>query len=102
MFLQRLHNAELVFGGDAGVNGDFQHGRFKLLLTHLVEHDPRFDTAVVANAQIVGDKVGREGVVARNHNGADARLAAGGHGRFHFGAGRVYHAHQPHKSKVSF
>ncbi len=51
--------------------------------------------AIAGDAQFTGDVLCGEGMVAGNHDWADARSLTGGHGIFHFGPGRVNNADQP-------
>jgi hypothetical protein len=67
----------------------------------MVEHLAGFDAAVVGDAQVVGDEAGRQGMVAGDHDGADAGGFGGGHGGFDLRPRRVNHAHQANDGQVA-
>jgi hypothetical protein len=56
----------------------------------------------LGDAQIFGDGLGGELVVAGNHHGTNARPSTGRHRRSHFGAGGIQHAHQAQPDQVLF
>ena len=95
VLLQRAHEVQLVLGGDAGedvvVLHDLAHGGF----VHLGELDAGHGLgAVLGDAQLLTNGLGRASVVAGDHLDRDAGLVARADGVDHLGARRVDHGLQ--------
>ena len=103
MGLQRVHNAHLVLRGDTRKYID----GFDLLPERLICHLIKFCTGDdfllrFHQTNRFGNRAGRLGVIASDHNGADTSLASHSQGFTDFGARRVDHADQPGKDQVVF
>jgi hypothetical protein len=54
------------------------------------------------NAKVFSDRLGRQGVVARNHDRANACLPTFGHSISDFGPGCIQHSHQTQPGQTGF
>ncbi len=92
---QGIDNAHLVLGRNPGKD----IGRFHLFrqgaIVHIIQFCPGVNFVPWAQQpDAFGHRPAGVGIIAGDHNGADARAAGFFQGRFHFRAGRVDHAHQ--------
>ena len=100
--LQRADDAQLVFGIDAGEHAHVLDDGIELGVVHGAQlgagDDPR---AGLEDVQFARDRLGRRGVVAGDHDGADVRAAAQrATASFTSGARRVDHADQAEQHQV--
>ena len=81
LLLPCLDDADLVFGRNARVDGDVFDFLIELFVAHGVEFCARDGSvAFEQDAELPCDGGGGDDVVARDHDGLDARLAADGDG----------------------
>lgn len=92
--MQRRHAGE-----HRGVAGRLVERR----VVHLVELGSRdHEVAGTEDVQLAADGARGGGVVARDHDGADAGGAAGFHGLAHVGPRRVHHADEADEHEIAF
>ena len=90
-----------MFGLHARVDGEVFHFLFKVFVADFVKFRTRDRLRCVGDdAKLHSDCNGGVFVVARNHDGAYARLFALHDCVFHFGTDGVYHADKPDKAQV--
>ena len=95
LFLPRLDDADLILGRDARIYGDILHFRIQLFVAHCVQLRARDRlVAVQQDAQLLRNGGCCHHMVARDHHGFDARLAADRDRLLRFGARRIDHAHK--------
>ena len=87
---------QLVRRGDTGVDRDRRRPRRQRVVGQRVEVLPRrHAVGHPGDAQFAGDRQGRRGMVARDHERADSGRDAGRHRRAGLVARRIDHPHEP-------
>ena len=103
LLLPCLDDADLVFGRNARIDGDMFDFLIELFVAHGVEFCARDGSvAFEQDPQLPCDGGGGDDVVARDHDGLDARLAADGDGFLCLGARGVDHADEPEEGEPVF
>ncbi len=92
---------QLVGRGHAGIDRHLVNHLGQFFGGQRVEHLSGLNAAVIADPQIISDETGRQGMVAGDHDGADAGGLGRGHGRFHFRPWRIDHAHQANDRQLA-
>ena len=103
LLLPCLDDPDLVLGRNARIDGDALDLLVQLLVAHRVQLRARDRLiALQKDTQFLSDRGRRRDVVARDHDGLDARLAADGDCRLCLGTGRVDHADEPEEGEPVF
>ena len=101
--LPRLDDADLIFGRYAGVDRDVLKHLVKFLVGHRVKlHARNRHIAPAHNADLLRDRGRGDFVVARDHDGLDARADRVGDRLFALFTRRVDHGHQTEEGVVVF
>ena len=101
--LPGLDDADLILRRNSGVYGYMAYLPVQLFFTHLRQLCAGNGfIAFLHNSQILCNGGSRHHMVAGNHNRLNARLPADSHRITHLRAGRIDHAHKPHKGKIAF
>ena len=101
--LERFHDAHLVLRADARKDISVLDGLDQRRIVHSIEFRAGVHLPVrLHDADLGGNSTRGVGIIAGDHDGADARVPRLLHRRFHFGPRRIDHADQPDKDQIFF